>query len=167
MTRTWSPDGKKLAFAVQVSERTKYRLRVVDLTTQAVSDLPGSMGIYGPRLSPDGRYIAALTHDGLNLRVFDIIRLRWTTVVQNMFAAYPQWSRDAWLYFENADLSDQYSIRLVCVSQGKAGSGRVLPRVNRGRLVGLVRLDVADAPQIDARHWPRYMRFYAFTLDMK
>src|SRR5262245_259877 len=51
----WSPDGKTLVFGDQSKT-----IRLLDLSTRQVSILPGSEGLYSPRWSPDGRYIAAI-----------------------------------------------------------------------------------------------------------
>jgi len=37
------------------------QIRILDLTTQKVSTVSGSDGMFSPRWSPDGRYLAALS----------------------------------------------------------------------------------------------------------
>lgn len=67
----WSPDGTLIVFggstadqaAHPIAERWQDRvLRIVDLRTRRISTLPGSEGLWYPRRSPDGRYIAAMRY---------------------------------------------------------------------------------------------------------
>jgi Tol biopolymer transport system component len=62
----WSPDGNSVLFA-RMEESSEKSLYLLDLRTNRVSTVPGSDGLYSPRWSPDGRYIAATTPEGLKL----------------------------------------------------------------------------------------------------
>src|SRR5208282_554132 len=57
----WSADGKQIAFGRIgfVGSTEKVALQLMDLTTHQVSVIPGSDGLFSPRWSPDGRYVAA------------------------------------------------------------------------------------------------------------
>lgn len=91
---TWSADGKSLALGGSPV------IRVLNLTTNHVSVLPGSDGLYSPRWSPDGRYIAALSTDSARLLAFDFQSQRWTELGKRNFG-YPTWSRDSkYIYFD-------------------------------------------------------------------
>jgi eukaryotic-like serine/threonine-protein kinase len=94
---TWSPDGKSLAFGGQaVFEKDAAAVnavRMLDLETHRVSDLPGSQGLWSPRWSPDGHYIAAMSNDGNTLLIFDFTTEKWSEVAQ-MSLGYPQWSHN-------------------------------------------------------------------------
>jgi Tol biopolymer transport system component len=69
------------------------------LNTHQLSTVPGSEGLWSPRWSPDGRYIAALSTDGQTLLLFDFKSPRWTELTRARFD-YPSWSRDsAYIYF--------------------------------------------------------------------
>jgi Tol biopolymer transport system component len=73
---------------------------VLDLKTRAATKVAGSDGLYSPRWSPDGRYIAAIPLDSLKLMLFDLTTQKWTELTK-IFAAYPAWSRDSrYLYFD-------------------------------------------------------------------
>ena len=144
----------------------KYHIRVVDLATHRVSDLPGSMGLYAPRWSPDGRYIAALTHENRNLKVFDTIAQKWATVVENMYAYSPDWSRDSrWLYFESGDSNDRFSIQRVARGGGKPELVAHLPGINAAGWWGWFGLDAKENPVI-MRDIGRH-EIYALTLESK
>jgi eukaryotic-like serine/threonine-protein kinase len=94
---TWSADGGSLAFGGQaVFEKdapSVNAVRILDLKTRQVSLLPGSQGLWSPRWSPNGRYIAAMSNDGNKLLLFDFTTKAWTEMAQ-MSLGYPQWSRN-------------------------------------------------------------------------
>ena len=66
----WSPDGSKIVFGGSPPDITA--IGVLDMKTHQVSTLPGSEGLYSPRWSPDGRYIAALPADNSSAAFYDL-----------------------------------------------------------------------------------------------
>jgi Tol biopolymer transport system component len=66
----------------------------MNLRTRQVTTLPGSEGLFSPRWSPDGRYIAAQRNDSLRLLVYDLSTSEWSDLGVTSFVGYPQWSRD-------------------------------------------------------------------------
>ena len=114
----WSPDGNSLVFGENSLNNQGSAVFVLDLKTRKATKLPGSDGLYSPRWSPDGRYIAAITLDSLKLMLFDCTAQKWTELA-NIFVAYPTWSRDArYLYFDGI-LDNQESYFRVQVSDRK------------------------------------------------
>jgi serine/threonine protein kinase/Tol biopolymer transport system component len=115
---SWSPDGKSLAFGENSLNNQGSAVYVLDLKTRNASKLPGSDGLFSPRWSPTGRYIAAIPLDSLKLMLFDITTQKWTELA-NIFVAYPTWSRDGrYLYF-NGILDNQEGYYRVQVSDHK------------------------------------------------
>jgi eukaryotic-like serine/threonine-protein kinase len=97
---SWSPDGKSLAFGENSLNNQGSAVYVLDLKTRNASKLPGSDGLFSPRWSPNGRYIAAIPLDSLKLMLFDLTTQKWTELAK-IFVAYPTWSRDGrYLYFD-------------------------------------------------------------------
>jgi len=105
----WSHDGKKLVFG----DFEAKIIRLLDLSTREVSKLPGSEGLFSPRWSPDGRYIAAreaVTQGKFML--FDLTTQKWTELSRQT-PSYPQWSRDGkYISFYSINQNDRALFRL-------------------------------------------------------
>ncbi len=113
----WSPDGNWMVFGYLIpqhlAEEGPLILHLLDLRTHRLSTLPGSEGLYTPRWSPDGRYIAAMSEDSQRVAVFDFNTSRWTELAQTVFICYLSWSKDGkYIYFDSARDSDPALYRL-------------------------------------------------------
>ncbi len=109
---SWSPDGTSLAFGENSLNNQGSAVYVLDLKTRKASKLPESDGLYSPRWSPDGRYIAAIPLDSLKLMLFDLTTQKWTALAE-IFVAYPTWSRDGrYLYFDGILDNQEGSFRV-------------------------------------------------------
>ena len=98
----WSPDGGSIAFGGQGGDPDS-AIHVLDLKTGHVSTLPGSKGLFHPRWSPDGCYIAAQAPHALGLRLFDFKTQEWSVLTNRGVAAFPSRSHEGrYLYFLGA-----------------------------------------------------------------
>jgi eukaryotic-like serine/threonine-protein kinase len=92
----WSPDGKKIVFAGDANdamEESGPAIMIYNLQTHDVSGVPGSRGLFSPRWSPDGRYIAAMTSDSSKLMLFDFETQKWAEIGSGTLS-WLNWSRD-------------------------------------------------------------------------
>jgi dipeptidyl aminopeptidase/acylaminoacyl peptidase len=112
------------------SDRT---LVLVHLPTNQVQQIPGSNGLFSPRWSPDGKYIAALTLDQTHVRLFTVATQTWSTLSVPS-GADPVWSSDSRYLFLHASLDPAQPIDRVSMPDGHVDQ--------------IVRL--ADSRQIDA-----------------
>lgn len=97
---TWMPDNKSIVFGPWNGGGSQ-GIKVLDLNTNQVSPLPGATEMWSPRTSPDGRYIAALSHQGSKMMLFDTRTQKWDGLSDH-YCGYPSWSRDSkYLYFQD------------------------------------------------------------------
>jgi serine/threonine protein kinase len=132
---TWMPQGDSIIFGampwLEYGTSSGPSIRVVDLQTSSISDVTGSEGLFSPRCSPDGRYIAAFSADSTRLMLYDFKTRKWSQLAQGLFA-FENWSLDGkYLYAENyLDKSDDF-VR-VSVADGKVERLFSLKEVPRG-----------------------------------
>ena len=113
----WSPDRNSIIFGEapigQLGSQRANGFHIVDLKTHQASIIPGSEGLWSPRVSPDGRYIVGIQADNQRLMLFD-----WKThqsvelAKSNGIVSWPEWSRDSqyiYLTVEGSDGVDELS----------------------------------------------------------
>ncbi|HZZ39894.1 MAG TPA: winged helix-turn-helix domain-containing protein [Acidobacteriaceae bacterium] len=118
----WSPDGKTLVFGrlpdLMAEPSQPKDIELVDLATKAVTKLPGSDGLFSPRWSANGKFIAALSIDQKRLLLFDVATKTWRILARQSIAD-PSWSHDdTAIYFHDFAQADQPIYR-VAVATGK------------------------------------------------
>ena len=72
----WSPDGRAIYFN-DYPIAGHFRIRILDLATGKVSNMPGSDGYYAPQWSPDGQYLAAIQNPPKSLAVYSVKTKHW------------------------------------------------------------------------------------------
>jgi eukaryotic-like serine/threonine-protein kinase len=111
---TWSPDGSKIAFASGPVDAGS-AIYIADLNTHQVSVVPGSQGLYSPRWSPNGEYLAAFPQDESELHLFSFGTGKWTVFATGL-VAWPNFSKDSqYVYL----LSGSSAVIRVHVTDGK------------------------------------------------
>jgi Tol biopolymer transport system component len=91
----WTSDGKAVIFArATAGERGGQAIYRVDLSSGKLTLIPGSNSLYSPRISPDGRYIAALTADAKQLTLLDQTTNSWSTLAEGDHFGFNEWSPD-------------------------------------------------------------------------
>jgi eukaryotic-like serine/threonine-protein kinase len=132
---TWTSKGESIVFAgmpwLEYGTTTGPNIRIVDLKTSQVSDLPGSENLFSPRSSPDGRYVAALSADSTKLMLYDTQKKSWTPLAVSRFG-FENWSHDGkYLYAEDYPDNADDVVR-VNVSDGKLERLLNLKEIPRG-----------------------------------
>ena len=137
---TWSPDGNSLAFAPWFWLNGKSGISILDLKTGAVKALPGSDGLYSPRYSPDGHYIAALTTDAATLVLINLETGAQQKLCDGV--AFPNWSRDGrHIYFDEPYKRDTAYYRIYFGEPYKEDTGLYRVRVSDGKIEKLTTLE--------------------------
>jgi len=111
----WMPDGKSIVLTLSNLGPTGQGISLMDLESKKVRDLPGAGHLFSPRVSPDGKSIAAITIDSQALMLFDVASQRWTELVR-VPIGYPNWSRDSrYIYFDSIFSEDPafYRVRIA------------------------------------------------------
>jgi len=120
MDPTWSADGQQIALG-DTGGPENPEIRIADLSTHQLSIVPGSKGLFSPRWSPDGRYLAALSGDSQKLMLYDFKTQKWAVWAdEGHTVGFPNWSRDSkYVYFDWFFGKDQ-SYRRVKVGGNKS-----------------------------------------------
>jgi Tol biopolymer transport system component/DNA-binding winged helix-turn-helix (wHTH) protein len=96
---TWDPDQKSVVFS-RLETNGSSAIYCIDLQTKNLSLIPGSEGLFSPRVSPDGRYISALRLDDSGLLLLDRHANRWEVLKNGEDIGYNEWSHDGrYVYF--------------------------------------------------------------------
>lgn len=118
---SWSADGQEIVFGrvtdLMGKEEGERALEVLDLKMGAVTAVPGSEGLFSPRWSPDGRWIAAITLDQRRLMLFDTATKTWRTLAETSVAD-PVWSGDSRALYIHASLKEMQPIYRVSIPEG-------------------------------------------------
>jgi serine/threonine protein kinase/Tol biopolymer transport system component len=140
----WSPDGNAIIYAECWNDKLASAVHILDLKTGQISTLPHSDGLFSPRWSPNGRFIAAVTMVGNTqspdkLMLFDFSSRKWRELQHDHQENCPVWSRNGkYIYFSEPHGTDVPFFR-VSVEDHKLerlANLRLLPRGPQWTRVG-------------------------------
>ena len=141
---SWWPDGKSIVFG-RSNFAGQGGIERVDLTSHAVSSVPGSERIFSPRLSPDGSKIAAFFEQGTRLMLYEFRSREWRDAAHGIFQ-FNTWSRDGKSVFM-VDMRQGSKIMRFDLDRGKFADVAGLQDVEQGNR-GWVGLALDDSPLI-------------------
>jgi Tol biopolymer transport system component len=107
----WSPDGRTLIIGQDPSNGETV-IRTVNLATHEVSVIPGSQGLFSPRWSPDGRYLAAMNSQSTKLLLYDFKTQKWSDWTSEL-VGFPNWSRDGTYLYYDSTFTDHPTFRRI------------------------------------------------------
>ena len=97
----WSPDGKFIVYGGMSifvgTGRKGTEIRILNLETKLTTTVPDSQHKFSPRLSPDGRYIAAASDDMSKIFLYSFEERQWREVLSAgpLGVGWPFWSHDS------------------------------------------------------------------------
>jgi Tol biopolymer transport system component len=142
---SWSKDGLTIAFshspgiafAYPFLEPDHSYIGMFDVKSRAITRLTGSEGVLAPRLSPDGRYVAALAEDNRVLTLYDIKSRKWKILLRRQRPfGFIAWSREGTAIYFDTLLTDQPTIYRLRVRDARLdaivnlNSYRLYPKIN-------------------------------------
>jgi Tol biopolymer transport system component/DNA-binding winged helix-turn-helix (wHTH) protein len=152
----WSPDGTMLVMGrlpdLMAEASQPKAIYMVNLATKAMTKLPGSDGLFSPRWSADGQYIAALSIDQKKLMLFDVATRAWRQLAEQNIAD-PIWSHDrSAIFFHDFAEVDQPIFKVV-VRTGKIERVADLHDLRSANVVDyrFAGLAPGDVPLVSAR----------------
>lgn len=151
----WSPDGTGIVFGRlpdRMDSGQPKAIYLFNLTTKKLTEIPGSTGLFSPRLSPDGRYLVAMPLDQRALLLLDRTTSRWTTLSTHGIGD-PTWSHDSRSVYFQDFLETDKPIYRIAVPAGKPQKIATIDNLRPitatdYRLIGLA---PGDLPMVTAR----------------
>ena len=117
----WSPDGGTIVFGrapdLMGKDDAPRVIQTLNLRTREVRTLPESNDLFSPRWSPDGRFIAALSLDQRQIRIFNVAAQTWRILLSRS-AADPVWSADSGAIYADAFMDAGQPVYRVSIADG-------------------------------------------------
>jgi DNA-binding winged helix-turn-helix (wHTH) protein/Tol biopolymer transport system component len=119
----WLADGASVMFGespqVLSPEGHVDRLHLFDLSTKRISTIPGSERLWSPRVSPDGRYVAAVHQNWHRLMLLDLTSHETIELAHGLVLGWHDWSHDSKYVYFFLQGADNPSVSRVRISDGK------------------------------------------------
>jgi Tol biopolymer transport system component len=151
----WTPDGHSIIFGRLPNRMDSGQPKAIfqlNLDSKKLEEVPGSTGLFSPRLSPDGRYLVAMPLDQSALLLFDRTAGSWTTLTRHGVGD-PTWSHDGrFVYFQDFLETGKPIYRIAVPS----GTPEVVATIDSLRPIAatdyrLIGLAPGDLPVVTAR----------------
>ncbi len=110
-----SPDETKIALSGEANH-PEATIRILDVATHKIDELPGSKGMVGATWSPDGRHMVAVSADLARLFLFDFRTGKWTELVKAQPAGW-EFSPDG-QYLQYLDMTGSGCVWKIRLSDG-------------------------------------------------
>ena len=123
----WLPDGNSIIY--RKFDQGSGMIVRLDLVTAKISPIPESEGYFSPRLSPDGRYIAAFSQGARELLLFDSKTNHWSSLARGELFAYNSWSNDGKYVYVRVNSPKIVRVRIRDAKMEEVVSLRDLPQV--------------------------------------
>ena len=126
---SWSPDGNSLLLDPW-PDGENLKLRIFDLGTRVLTEVPGSEGMTYSLWSPDGKYIAAaIAHENFKPMLYDSRTKTWREMRGIKTVDFWQWSRDSQYVYFDTDVAGGVEVMRYRVKDGRIESVTSLPGV--------------------------------------
>ena len=143
---TWTPDGKSIVFSrasrnepdqpvLPLQDPGRQEIDQLDVNTGKITVIPFSEGFFSPRLSPNGRYISALSSGLTEVMLFDTRTQSWSKLLKGNSLGFNYWSHDGkYVYFRDSSGSSAKleRVRIVDRALEPVLSLKDLPQVGDG-----------------------------------
>jgi Tol biopolymer transport system component len=93
----WYGDGTLvLGPKLEAGKGNHLQLRIANLRTNQITNMPGTIGLWSPKCSADGKQLLALTEDWTAIEVYSASTKTWRTLfhLSQGSLGYPVWSHD-------------------------------------------------------------------------
>ena len=112
---SWSPNGKSIAYGGASGVGDASEVRILDIDTRQTRTVSGSKGTFGPRWSPDGRYIVAQSSDAKRILLYSFASNQWSerpTPAGSTEMGWPTWSHDSRYVYAMSNAHKIYRYRV-------------------------------------------------------
>jgi Tol biopolymer transport system component/DNA-binding winged helix-turn-helix (wHTH) protein len=110
---SWSPDGTKMLYSADAELGPSSGIFLLDWQTKVKQKISGSEAYLKTRMSPNGKFIAAITDDGSQIGLYDVAANKWSALAKGLVFSPVAWSPDSqFIYYQDVLEPDEPVRRL-------------------------------------------------------